>query len=86
MNVPKILGYAAVGGLLVLAVPAERAQAFSLMSRRCCRGGAGCKRVDHRGEAGAIIDGAGTMVPSSLASPPLAPLVNRRRGNDRAGP
>ncbi len=31
MNVPKILGYAAVGGLLVLAVPAERAQAVSLI-------------------------------------------------------
>ncbi len=32
MNVTKILGYAAVGGLLILAVPAERAQALSLAS------------------------------------------------------
>jgi hypothetical protein len=30
MNVTKLLGLAAVGGLLVLAVPAERAQAVSL--------------------------------------------------------
>jgi hypothetical protein len=30
MNVTKLLGLAAVGGLLVLAVPAERAQALSL--------------------------------------------------------
>jgi hypothetical protein len=32
MNVTKLLGLAAVGGLLVLAVPAERAQAVSLAS------------------------------------------------------
>ena len=31
MNVTRILGYAAVGGLLMLAVPAERAQAVSLI-------------------------------------------------------
>ena len=31
MNITKILGYAAVGGLLMLAVPAERAQAVSLI-------------------------------------------------------
>jgi hypothetical protein len=30
MNVMKLLGLAAVGGLLMLAVPAERAQALSL--------------------------------------------------------
>jgi hypothetical protein len=30
MNVTKVLGLAAVGALLVLAVPAERAQALSL--------------------------------------------------------
>lgn len=30
MNVIKILGLAVIGGLLVLAVPAERAQALSL--------------------------------------------------------
>jgi hypothetical protein len=30
MNVTRLLGLAAVGGLLVLAVPAERAQALSL--------------------------------------------------------
>ncbi len=32
MNVTKVLGLAAVGGLLVLAVPADRAQAISLAS------------------------------------------------------
>ena len=32
MNVTKLLGYAAVAGLLILAVPAERAQALSLAS------------------------------------------------------
>ncbi|MET0678551.1 MAG: hypothetical protein ABW175_22370 [Bradyrhizobium sp.] len=31
MNVTKMLGYAAVGGLLMLAVPVERAQAVSLI-------------------------------------------------------
>jgi hypothetical protein len=30
MNMTKVLGLAAVGGLLVLAAPAERAQALSL--------------------------------------------------------
>jgi hypothetical protein len=30
MNVTKVLGLAAVGGLLMLAVPTERAQALSL--------------------------------------------------------
>jgi hypothetical protein len=30
MNVTKVLGLAAVGGLLLLATPAERAQALSL--------------------------------------------------------
>jgi hypothetical protein len=30
MNIRKVLGLAAVGGLLVLAAPAERAQALSL--------------------------------------------------------
>ena len=30
MNVTKLLGLAAVGGLLILAAPAERAQALSL--------------------------------------------------------
>ena len=32
MNVKKILGFLAIGGLLVLAAPAERAQAVSLAS------------------------------------------------------
>jgi hypothetical protein len=32
MNVTKVLGLAAVGGLLMLAAPAERAQALSLAS------------------------------------------------------
>ena len=32
MNVKKILGLLAIGGLLVLAAPAERAQALSLAS------------------------------------------------------
>jgi hypothetical protein len=32
MNVKKILGFLAIGGLLVLAVPAERAQAVSLIN------------------------------------------------------
>ena len=32
MNVKKILGFLAIGGLLVLAAPAERAQALSLAS------------------------------------------------------
>ena len=32
MNVKKILGFLAIGGLLALAVPAERAQALSLAS------------------------------------------------------
>ena len=30
MNVTRLLGLAAVGGLLILAAPAERAQALSL--------------------------------------------------------
>jgi hypothetical protein len=30
MNVTKLLGLAAIGGLLILAVPAEQAQALSL--------------------------------------------------------
>jgi hypothetical protein len=30
MNVTKVLGFAAVGGLLMLAAPTERAQALSL--------------------------------------------------------
>ena len=30
MNVTKLLGLAAVGGLLILAAPAEQAQALSL--------------------------------------------------------
>jgi hypothetical protein len=32
VNVKKILGFLAIGGLLALAVPAERAQALSLAS------------------------------------------------------
>jgi hypothetical protein len=32
MNVTKVLGFAAVGALLMLAAPAERAQALSLAS------------------------------------------------------
>jgi hypothetical protein len=32
MNVTKVLGLAAVGGLLMLAAPTERAQALSLSS------------------------------------------------------
>jgi hypothetical protein len=32
MNVKKILGFAAVAGLLIVAVPTERAQALSLSS------------------------------------------------------
>ena len=32
MNVKKILGFLAIGGLLVVATPAERAQALSLAS------------------------------------------------------
>jgi len=32
MNVKKVLGLAAVGALLILAAPAERAQALSLAS------------------------------------------------------
>jgi hypothetical protein len=32
MNVMRLLGLAAVGGLLMLAAPAERAQALSLAS------------------------------------------------------
>ena len=32
MNVKKILGFLAIGGLLVLAAPAERAQAVSLIN------------------------------------------------------
>lgn len=32
MNVKKILGFLAIGGLLVLAAPAERAQALSLIN------------------------------------------------------
>ncbi len=32
MNVTRVLGLAAVGGLLILAAPAERAQALSLAS------------------------------------------------------
>lgn len=32
MNVTRVLGLAAVGGLLMLAAPAERAQALSLAS------------------------------------------------------
>jgi hypothetical protein len=32
INVKKILGFLAIGGLLVLAAPAERAQAVSLAS------------------------------------------------------
>jgi hypothetical protein len=32
MNVKKVLGFAAVGALLVVAAPAERAQATSLIS------------------------------------------------------
>jgi hypothetical protein len=32
MSVTKLLGFAAVGGLLILAVPTERAQALSLAS------------------------------------------------------
>jgi hypothetical protein len=32
ISVKKILGFLAIGGLLVLAVPAERAQALSLAS------------------------------------------------------
>ena len=32
MNVKRIMGFLAIGGLLVLAAPAERAQALSLAS------------------------------------------------------
>ena len=32
MNIKKILGFFAIGGLLVLAAPAERAQALSLLN------------------------------------------------------
>ena len=32
MNVKKILGFLAIGGLLVLAAPVERAQAMSLIN------------------------------------------------------
>ena len=32
MNVTRVLGFAAVGALLILAAPAERAQAMSLSS------------------------------------------------------
>ena len=32
MNIKKLLGFLAVGGLLVLAAPAERAQAVSLLN------------------------------------------------------
>nr|HEV8010060.1 hypothetical protein [Bradyrhizobium sp.] len=32
MNVTRLLGLAAVGGLLILAAPAERAQAMSLVN------------------------------------------------------
>jgi hypothetical protein len=32
VNVKKILGFLAVGGLLILAAPAERAQALSLLN------------------------------------------------------
>jgi len=32
MNVTRVLGLAAIGGLLMLAAPAERAQALSLAS------------------------------------------------------
>ena len=32
MNLKKILGFFAIGGLLVLAAPAERAQALSLLN------------------------------------------------------
>jgi hypothetical protein len=32
VNVKKILGFLAIGGLLVLAAPAERAQAVSLIN------------------------------------------------------
>ena len=46
MNVTKVLGLAAIGGLLVLGVPAERAQALSLASP---------------GAAAAVQDGSGQM-------------------------
>jgi hypothetical protein len=32
VNVKKILGFFAIGGLLILAAPAERAQALSLLN------------------------------------------------------
>ena len=32
MNIKKILGFLAIGGLLVVAAPAERAQALSLIN------------------------------------------------------
>jgi hypothetical protein len=32
VNVKKILGFLAIGGLLILAAPAERAQALSLLN------------------------------------------------------
>jgi hypothetical protein len=59
MNMTKVLGLAAVGGLLVLAAPAERAQALSLSNPGAADSGR-FTADDHR---------------SALAPPPLASLA-----------
>ena len=78
MQVTKVLGLAAVGALLALAAPAERAQALSLSNP----GAAAAVQQDVRPDATEVRSG-GTMrlaiadgtVTTPASSPPLASLV-----------
>jgi hypothetical protein len=89
VNVKKILGFLAIGGLLAVAVPAERAQALSLASpgtAAAVQDDSG--KADHRGAlASSRLAPALGLAPPSLASPALAPLVTASpKSQHRTGP
>lgn len=61
----------AIGALLVVAVPTERAQAPALQPRRCDRGPGECQADDHRRAlAPRLAPSPWLAPPSPLASPP----------------
>ena len=78
MNVTKLLGLAAVGGLLILAAPAERAQALSLANP----GAAAAVQQGSKLET-TEVHWLASSSPSSLASPsassPLAIIITHHR-------
>ena len=69
MQVTKVLGLAAVGALLVLAAPTERAQALSLSNP----GAAAAVQQDIKADTTEVRWGRHQWLAPRLASSPLAP-------------